>query len=98
MKGIVALIIYIVWGVIAFQFAAPAKPTMEECTFGNGLFHGTSWLVLWIIKSCGAAIYIFADFHTWGYVIGFVIGVALSLLILLLTIMKVFTSFFEDSF
>ena len=95
MKVVVTLIIYVIWGVIAFQFAAPAKPTMEEFTFGNGLFHGMSWFLLWIMKSCGAAIYIFADFHTWGYVLGFVIGVALSIVILLFTIFRAFTDMFD---
>ena len=95
MKAVVALVIYVVWGIIAFQFAAPAKPTMDEFTFGNGLFHGLSWFLLWIMKSCGAAIYIFAEFNTWGYVIGFVIGVALSLLILLFTISKVLTDLWD---
>jgi hypothetical protein len=68
---------------------------MDEFTFGSGLFHGMSWLVLWIMKSCGAAIYIFADFYTWGYVIGFVLGVALSILILLLTLFWTFTDMFD---
>jgi len=95
MKAVVALVIYVVWGIIAFQFAAPAKPTVDEFTFGNGLFHGLSWFLLWIMKSCGAAIYIFAEFNTWGYVIGFVIGVALSLPILLSTISTVFTDVWD---
>lgn len=95
MKHIIALIIYIVWAAIAFQFAAPAKPTMVEFTFGDGLFHGVSWFLLLLMKSCGAAIYVFADFHTWGYVIGFVVGVAISLIILLYTLTKVFTDMWD---
>jgi len=52
---------------------------MTEYTFGAGFLHGISWFVLLMLKWFGAPIRVFADFHTWGYVVGFVLGVWVSL-------------------
>ncbi len=64
---------------IVKNYAAPIEPSMTEFTFGDGFIHGISWFILLILKWFGASICVFADFHTWGYVIGFIFGVVCSL-------------------
>jgi len=76
--------IYFIGCIMIQDFAAPITPSMIEFTFGDGCLHGISWLgLLFLIKFFGAPICVFADFHTWGYIIGFILGVAGSILIFL---------------
>lgn len=92
MKLIILIIIYFVWGIIVMPFAASAKPSIVEFTFGSGLIHGTSWLVLLLGKMFGSPIHVFADFHTWGYVAGFLIGCLLFIVLNIILLVRLFIS------
>jgi len=96
MKLIVAIIIFTVWFLVASQIAAPAKPSMVEYGFWSGLIQGLSWLILLILQGFGMAIHVFADFHTWGYIIGFILGCALSIPVFLFLIARLCTTMFDD--
>jgi hypothetical protein len=74
MKFIFSLILLTIWGIIVKGYAAPLKPSTVEYGFWSGLLHGFSWFVLLIQKWFGAAICVYADFHTSGYIVGFVMG------------------------
>ena len=96
MKLIVTIIIFVIWFTFANQIAAPSKATFVEYSFWSGIFHGLSWLILLVLQKFGAAIYVFADFHTWGYVVGFILGCALSIPVFLFLIFRLGTTMFDD--
>lgn len=86
MRFIVFIIIFIIWGFIAKEYAAPVTPSMVEYTFWGGFFHGASWLFLQIAKWFGAQIRVFADFHTWWYTVGFILGCFVGFIVFISTI------------
>ena len=83
MKKLLALIIFIIWGILIQPYAATLEPSLEEYTFASGLLHGVSWFILLVVKWFNKSIVVFADYHTSGYTVGFVIGIFVSIVILI---------------